>query len=172
LLIDGQATEVFGLKEYRSNIGAVFADDVLFSGTIAENLALFDPDISMRRIEEALDTVGLLDDVYRLPQGMATLVSQEGALLSTGQRRRLLLARALCRRPRLLLLDEVTANLDMPMEDRMMRSLRALPGAKIFATHSERVLTHMDRVFEIRDGAFLERKFSESAERPPTTADA
>ena len=156
ILVDGQPLDHFGLHEYRANIGAVFAEDSPFAGTVSENLSMFDPDIGRARMEQALDTVGLLDDVMRLPQGLATLLSGESAILSTGQRRRLLLARAICRRPRLLLLDEVTANLDPATEDLIIGSLLRVPAAKVFVTHSERLLDRVDRVFRIRNGLLVE----------------
>ncbi|WP_289052655.1 ATP-binding cassette domain-containing protein, partial [uncultured Methylobacterium sp.] len=82
--------------------------------------------------------------------------SEEGSVLSTGQRRRLLLARALCRRPRLLLLDEVTANLDPATETALVESLKGVKAAKVFITHSERLLDQVDRVFRIENGRLTE----------------
>lgn len=156
LTIDGTTLGQFGKREYRANLGVVFADDGLFSGTVADNLSLFDPAVSRAEMEAALVRVGLIDEIERLPQGYATQVSEESGLLSTGQRRRLLLARALCRRPRLLLLDEVTANLDPVTEATLVESLKGVKAAKVFITHSERLLTQVDRVFRIEDGRFRE----------------
>jgi ATP-binding cassette, subfamily B, bacterial CvaB/MchF/RaxB len=152
LLIDGQPLQSFGLHEYRANLGAVFAEDGLFSGTVLDNLTMFAPEIDSFRIEEALRAVDLLDEIYRLPQGFATPLSRESPILSTGQRRRLLLARAIARSPRLLLLDEITANLDPQTEDKIVQALRAVPAAKIFVTHSDRLLRHVDRVYQVVDG--------------------
>jgi ATP-binding cassette subfamily B protein RaxB len=151
-LVDDRPLEEFGLYPYRMNVGAVFADDGVIAGSVLDNLSMFSPSIAMSTIEEALETVGLLDDVLRLPQGLATRVTNESAILSTGQRRRLLLARALCRRPRLLLLDEVTANLDAASEERLVKSLMAFPAAKLFVTHSEKLLPMVDRVYRIENG--------------------
>lgn len=160
ILVDGQPLDHFGLHEYRANIGAVFAEDTPFSGTVSENLSMFDPDIGRSRMEQALETVGLLDDVLRLPQGFATLLSGESAILSTGQRRRLMLARAICRQPRLMLLDEVTANLDPASEDAIVRALMGVPAAKVFVTHSERLLDRVDRVLRVRDGRLVEARLT------------
>lgn len=152
LVIDGRTLDEFGRREFRSNIGCVFAEDSLFAGTVAENIAMFAQDISRARMETALEEADLLQEVLDLPQGMATLVSNENAILSTGQRRRLILARALCRRPKLLLLDEVTANLDAATERRLVDTLFRVPAAKIFVTHSPEVMRRVDRVYEIQDG--------------------
>ena len=80
------------------------------------------------------------------------LLSKESPILSTGQRRRLLLARALARRPRLLLLDEITANLDPQTEEKIIAGLRGFPAAKIFVTHSERLLGQVHRVYRTGNG--------------------
>jgi ATP-binding cassette, subfamily B, bacterial CvaB/MchF/RaxB len=152
VLVDGQPLQGFGLHEYRANLGAVFAEDGLFSGTVLENLTMFAPDIESARIEEALRAVDLLDEIYRLPQGFATQLSKESPVLSTGQRRRLLLARALARRPRLLLLDEITANLDPQTEEKIIAGLRGVPAAKIFVTHSDRLLRQVNRVYRVANG--------------------
>lgn len=156
MLVDGRALDAFGVHEYRANIGCVFADDQLFAGTVAENVALYSPDVTQAQIGEALSEVGLLDAVHGLPQGFATMLSDESPLLSTGQRRRLILARALCRRPRLLLLDEVTANLDPASEAELVRALLRFPAAKVFVTHSRHVLPYADRVLTVRGGRLVQ----------------
>jgi ATP-binding cassette subfamily B protein RaxB len=154
--VDGAPLSQFGEREYRANLGVVFADDGLFAGTVADNLSLFDPAVSHAEMEAALVRVGLREEIERLPQGYATHVSEEGSVLSTGQRRRLLLARALCRRPRLMLLDEVTANLDPTTEAALVESLKGVKAAKVFITHSERLLDQVDRVFRIENGRLTE----------------
>ena len=152
LLVDDLPLQDFGLNEYRANLGVVLAEDGLFSGTVLENLTMFSPDIDSGQIEDALLAVDLLDEIYRLPQGFATRLSNESPILSTGQRRRLLLARAIVRRPRLLLLDEITANLDPDTEEKIARALSTVPAAKIFVTHSERLLRHVDQIYRAVDG--------------------
>jgi ATP-binding cassette subfamily B protein RaxB len=158
ILVDGQPLDQFGVREYRAHLGAVFADDGVFAGTVAENLAMFDSSIRFEDMEHALATVGLLEEVRRLPQGFATPLSEESRVMSTGQRRRLLLARALCRRPRLLLLDEVTANLDPATEAQLVRGLLATRAAKVFVTHSEKLLPFVDRVYRVAEGRVFEDK--------------
>jgi ATP-binding cassette subfamily B protein RaxB len=108
-------------------------------------------------MERALEAVGLLDEVERLPQGFATLLSAEATILSTGQRRRLLAARAICRSPRLYLLDEVTANLDPVSERALVDGLVRQPGAKVFVTHSPALLTRVDTVYAVEDGRLVRK---------------
>jgi ATP-binding cassette subfamily B protein RaxB len=174
LLIDGQPMSRFGLIEYRNNIGAVFAEDGLFQASIAENVSMFDPDISLDRVQEALSMVGLTDEVEALPQGLATIVANNNTLLSTGQRRRLLAARAICRRPRLMLFDEITANLDADTERHLLDAICPLPGGKIFVTHSERLLNYVDRAYLLKEGRLEPVDIGGSAGRrhPSTKAGA
>ena len=113
---------------------------------------MFSQEITRADVMAAVAAVELSEEIQRLPQGFATQLAAESTLLSTGQRRRLLLARALCRRPRLLLLDEVTANLDPETEDRIVMALIAFPAAKVFVTHSERLLSRVDRAYRVTDG--------------------
>ncbi len=152
VLVDGQPLSRFGLIEYRNNIGAVFAEDGLFQATIVENVSMFDPDVPLDRVREALDLVGLTSEVEALPQGLATIVANNNTLLSTGQRRRLLAARVICRRPKLMLFDEITANLDAVTEKALLEAICPLPGAKIFVTHSERLLDYVDRAYHLKEG--------------------
>lgn len=152
VLVDGQSLARFGVMEYRSNLGSVFAEDGLFTATIAENVSLFDPDMPMERIRQALSMVGLDEEIEALPQGMATIVANNNSLLSTGQRRRVLAARAICRQPRLMLFDEITANLDPATEQELLESICGLPGGKIFVTHSERLLQFVDTAYRLENG--------------------
>lgn len=156
LLVDGKPLDQFGLHEYRANLGVAFADDGLFAGTVAENISMFSPDVTLDQMHDALEFVGLLGTIYALPQKMTTLISDEAAILSTGQRKRLVLARALCRNPRLLLLDEISANLDRDSEAALVDSLMDLPVAKVFVTHSPSLLARVDRVYAIRNGMLQE----------------
>ena len=158
LLIDGQPLDQFGVREYRAHLGAVFADDGVFAGTVTENLSMFDSDIRFADMERALETIGLLEEIRRLPQGFATPLADESRILSTGHRRRLLIARALCRRPRLLLLDEVTANLDPKSEAQVVERLLATRAAKVFVTHSEKLLPYVDRVYRVAEGRVFEEE--------------
>lgn len=167
ILVDGQPLTRFGMMEYRNNIGAVFAEDGLFSATVAENVSLFDREVPIDRILDALHRVGLDREIEALPQGVATIVSNNNSLLSTGQRRRVLAARVLCRQPRLMLFDEITANLDPQTEQSLLKTLCSMPGGKIFVTHSERLLDFVDRAYRMEDGVLTPVDLSERKNEPP-----
>jgi ATP-binding cassette subfamily B protein RaxB len=104
-------------------------------------------------VQEALALVGLSSEIEALPQGLATIVANNNTLLSTGQRRRLLAARVICRRPKLMLFDEITANLDGKTEHALLEALSPLRSAKIFVTHSDKLLHYVDRAYRLKGGS-------------------
>lgn len=96
---------------------------------------------------EALTHACFWDEVKALPMGIHTPVGEVGRLLSAGQRQRVLLARAFYRQPRLLLLDEATANLDPATQSRVLENLRAMPATKLLVSHDMRLSAQADRTF-------------------------
>ena len=136
----------------RRSIATVFHDDALMSGSIAENIALFDPARSDKRIRKVAGLAAVDTAIEALPMGYETPIGDLGSALSTGQVQRILFARALYRRPALLLLDEFTSGLDADTESLVLRSLLRLPLTRIVVSHSPAVLRAADRVFELRAG--------------------
>jgi ATP-binding cassette subfamily B protein RaxB len=152
LCYDGRPARKWSPVSVRRSIATVFHDDALMSGSIAENIALFDPARSDKRIRKMARLAAVDNAIEALPMGYETPIGDLGSALSTGQTQRILFARALYRRPTLLLLDEFTSGLDADTESLVLRSLVRLPATRIVVTHSPAVLRAADRVFELRAG--------------------
>lgn len=138
---DGLDLRTLGTRHVRMNSAVVMQDDQLLSGTIAENIAFFDFDRDQAEIEAAAKAAQIHDEIGRLPMGYLTLLGDMGSSLSSGQRQRVLIARALYRKPKILFFDEGTSNLDPDNEHRVMEVIRSLPITRVvIAHHAEAIL--------------------------------
>jgi ATP-binding cassette subfamily B protein RaxB len=133
----------------RRQLGTVFQDDALVSGSIGDNIALFDARPDPRRMRRAAELAIIDADIETLPMAYQTRIGDLGAALSTGQVQRILFARALYRRPRLLLLDEFTSGLDEDTERLVVATLARLRVTRIVVTHSPVVMRAADRVIDL-----------------------
>lgn len=152
VLIDGRPLARFGHQNYRGQIAGVMQDDHLFAGTIADNIALFDEAADMARILEAAAAAAIHDDITAMPMGYETLIGDMGSSLSGGEKQRLLLARALYRRPALLLMDEGTSHLDAALETKVNRAIGALGITRIIIAHRAETIAVADAVYTLERG--------------------
>jgi ATP-binding cassette, subfamily B, bacterial CvaB/MchF/RaxB len=152
MLIDGVPLDRFGHKNYHDQIGAVLQEDSLFAGSLADNVALFDETPDMSRIVEAATAAALHDEIAAMPMGYETLVGDMGSTLSGGQKQRLLLARALYRRPRLLLMDEGTSALDSSREQLVNASIARLGITRIMVAHRLETILCATRILGVQGG--------------------
>lgn len=155
VLVDGVPLGRYGRRAYRESVGAVLQDDVLFAGTIAENVAGFD-EVDQERLVEVLAAASVLEDIERLPMRWLTMVGDMGSTLSGGQRQRILLARALYRRPRLLVMDEGTAHLDTAHEKAVGANIAAMGITRIVVAHRRETIAAADRVIHIEGGRVVD----------------
>ena len=151
VLVDGEPLQRIGRRAFREQVAAVLQDDLLFAGTIAENVAGFD-EIDAGRLEAALEAAAVAQDISKMPMKQFSLVGDMGSALSGGQRQRILLARALYRQPRLLVLDEGTAHLDMGHERAVNRNISAMGITRIVIAHRRETIEAADRVITLSDG--------------------
>ena len=140
------------LGTWRSRIAAVMQDDYLLSGTLAENISFFDPHPNERRIELACRLACIHEDIVKMPMAYHSLVSDMGSALSSGQRQRILLARALYRDPDALFLDEGTANLDAATEDEIAKMLSILQITRVVIAHRPALIEKADIVLKMEGG--------------------
>ena len=152
LLVDGVPLARFGHKAYHGQVAAVLQDDHLFAGSLADNIALFDESPDMARILEAASAAAIHDDIVAMPMGYETLVGDMGSTLSGGQKQRVLLARALYRRPVLLVMDEGTSHLDAALEARVNDAISALGITRIIIAHRRETISRADRVLVLEAG--------------------
>ena len=154
--VDGVDIRQIGLSKYRSQIAAVMQDDQLLSGSIADNISFFDPELDMLKVEWAAQIAAIDKDIMSMTMGYNTLVGDMGAALSGGQIQRLLLARALYRKPKILFMDEATSNLDTKLESSVNDAVKNLDITRIIIAHRPETIASADRVIELRYGKVIE----------------
>ena len=151
VLVDGRDTRHLPANDLRSRFGVVPQETVLFAGTLHDNLLLADPLASFASVVQACKLAGIHATIEALPQGYATDVGERGAGLSGGQRQRIAIARALLKRPRILVFDEATASLDAPLADEIAATIHGLRGRAtiVFITHRVPPTLKPDRVLHL-----------------------
>ena len=158
IFIDGHSIAQAGPDAVRRAIGVVATDGAVFRGTLAENIRYKRPDATLEEVHEAAVAAGLSRLLERLPDGLNTEIGENGVGLSVGERQRLQIARMLADKPRLLVLDEATANLDYATEIEVRQSLANLephPTTLIIA-HRYTMIKDADYVYILQDGQVVE----------------
>jgi ATP-binding cassette subfamily B protein RaxB len=156
VLVDGVDIRKLGLHGYRDLIGCVMQDDILFAGSIADNICFFDASLDQERIEQAARLAQIHDDIAAMPMGYQSLVGDMGSSLSGGQCQRVLLARALYRRPAILILDEATSHLDVERERLINEAIRNMRVTRIIIAHRPETIRSADRVIVLDQGVARE----------------
>jgi ATP-binding cassette subfamily C protein len=161
LVLDGRVLDPLDIRHWRHQVGYVGQETVLFHQSIRDNLLWAQPNASEAELREALE-LAAASFVFDLPLGLDTVAGDRGILLSSGQRQRISLARALLRKPRLLILDEATNALDVENEARVLDSiLQVIRDSKqrggglltvLMIAHRASAIRRADRIFELEDG--------------------
>ena len=163
VLIDGIPLSGIGVRAYREQIAAVMQEDELLSGTIADNICFFDSSFDQQKMFKCAQIAGIHDDLMATPMAYNSLVGDMGSSLSSGQKQRVLLARALYREPKILFVDEGTAHVDVEMESQIYQALRSLKLTLVCIAHRPGVLAYADKVFKFGHEEF------ELIPAPPST---
>jgi ATP-binding cassette, subfamily C, bacterial len=156
--IDGVALDPTRARAWRDEVGYVSQDTYLFHASVRENLLWARPGASDTEVNDALALAAAADFVGALPAGLDTVIGERGASISHGERQRIALARALLRRPRLLILDEATNSLDAHSEERILDAIEGLRGGLTVVTIAHRIaaVRRADRIYVVERGTILE----------------
>jgi len=155
VLYGGVPVQRLGLQNLRRRIGTVMQDDVMLTGSLADNICFFDAHPNLPRIEACARWANVHEDILRMPMGYQTLAGDLGSGLSGGQKQRILLARALYKDPHVLALDEATSHLDVSSERAVTQELSRMKLTRLVIAHRPDTIAGTRRVLRLR-GAVLE----------------
>jgi ATP-binding cassette subfamily B protein RaxB len=170
ILIDGVSLAQFGIRNFQDQVAAVLQDDNLFAGSLSDNIALFDDSPDQDQVVEAAKLAAIHDDICNMPMGYNSRVGDMGSALSGGQKQRVLLARALYRRPKLLVMDEGTAHLDAATERRVNSAIANLGITRIVIAHREETISAADTVYSASEGKIIKVRIGNGPETSLSSA--
>ena len=158
ILIDGRDIRDYSQAELRRNIGLVLQDPFLYHGTIASNIRMYQESLSQAEVEEAARFVDAHDFISQLPQGYDNPVTERGSTFSSGQRQLLAFARTIATKPKILILDEATANIDSETEELIQHSLRKMRQGRTTIAIAHRLSTIQDAncIYVLDKGRIIE----------------
>lgn len=149
ILINGEPMHKFGLSKWRKSLGAVMQNDLLFSGSLQENICRFSEVVDLEQMRKVSGLAAIHEDIMKMPMGYRTMVGDMGSGMSGGQTQRVLLARALYTSPVILILDEATSHLDLESEERVNRSVSALNITRIVIAHRPDTIAMAGRIIDL-----------------------
>jgi ATP-binding cassette, subfamily B, bacterial CvaB/MchF/RaxB len=166
VLIDGVVLSTIGPRAYREHVGAVMQEDLLLSGSIADNICFFDPSFDEQRMIKCAQLAGIHEEILAMPMTYNSLVGDMGSSLSGGQKQRIMLARALYRQAQILFPDEGTAHLDVENEKRINGNLKSLKMTRISVAHRPEISSGADRILWIAKSLVRDWRRAESHSIP------
>ena len=143
-------------RSVRRQIGTVMQDGKLFSGSLFENIVISAPTLKLSEAWEAAEIAGIADDIRDMPMGMNTILQEGGGTISGGQRQRLMIARAIAPKPRILIFDEATSALDNITQKKVSEALDKMKCTRIVIAHRLSTIRHCDRILVIDGGKIAE----------------
>ncbi len=156
IYFDGKDIEKLDMRSVRRKIGIVMQNGKLFQGDIFSNIVISAPQLTLDDAWEAAELSGIADDIRAMPMGMFTMVSEGGGGISGGQKQRLMIARAVAPKPKLLIFDEATSALDNITQRKVSESLDKLKCTRIVIAHRLSTIKQCDRIIVLDKGKIIE----------------
>lgn len=149
IFIGGFDINKIGINNFRSSIACVLQEDRLFSGSIADNISGFDDEVDQTLIVDCAMKCNIHEEILRMPMGYETIIGELGAGISGGQKQRLLIARALYQKPKILFMDEATSHLDINNEKMVNAAIESLNITRIIIAHRPSTIACADRIIDL-----------------------
>lgn len=153
---DGKDLQCIDLRSLRRRIGVVMQNGKLFQGDIYSNIVISAPWLTQQDAWEAAELAGIADDIRKMPMGMNTIISEGSGGISGGQRQRLMIARAIAPKPKILMFDEATSALDNLTQKKVSESLDSLKCTRIVIAHRLSTIKQCDRIIVLDQGRIIE----------------
>ncbi|MCC8098425.1 MAG: NHLP bacteriocin export ABC transporter permease/ATPase subunit, partial [Eubacterium sp.] len=153
---DKKDIDSFDKRELRKKLGVVLQGGKLIFGSIYENITVTAPDMSKERLFEIIRRAGLEEDIRNMPMGLHTLVSEDSGTISGGQQQRILIARAMASKPKILIFDEATSAVDNVTQARICESIAKLKATRIVVAHRLSTVMNCDRIIVLDKGGIAE----------------
>ena len=157
IFYDGKNMETIDLKSLRRRIGSVMQDGKLFQGDIFSNIVICAPWLTMDDAWEAAEVSGIADDIRKMPMGMMTVISEGQGGISGGQRQRLMIARAVAPKPKVLMFDEATSALDNITQKKVADALAKMKCTRIVIAHRLSTIRECDRILVLDKGHIIQQ---------------
>ncbi|HCM92778.1 MAG TPA: NHLP bacteriocin export ABC transporter permease/ATPase subunit [Lachnospiraceae bacterium] len=156
IFYDNRDIDEMDKRELRKKFGVVLQDGGLIAGSIYDNITITAPLVKRERVDEVIDEVGLKDDIAAMPMGLHTIVSEGAGTISGGQAQRILIARALVGKPKLIFLDEATSALDNVTQNMVVETLEKIKATKFVIAHRLSTVRRCDRIIVMDGGRIIE----------------
>ena len=155
-MVDGKDLRSVNKGAYRRQLGVVLQNGKLISGSIYENITITAPEANMARVNEVIAQVGMKDDIAQMPMGLHTMLSENCNTISGGQQQRILIARAICGSPKILIFDEATSALDNMTQAAVSSSLDKMNVTRIVVAHRLSTIKNCDRIIVLDSGRIVQ----------------